>query len=113
MFKTKTSILDTLDVNDYKNHRLRQTYLTEYEVTIDLEDSDTLGNGFAGWYGYYTPYFGFNSMLAPKDFPIEIVESLAFYEIWYWKHGVPVEEVNSKAYETVCKEYWYKFFKNR
>lgn len=101
--KPKPSVLNSLELSDFKNHRLRQTYLAEYNVELFKEED--------GYWGMYCPCYGADGRLAPPEWPIEMAEAIIFYELWFFMHGICVPDNQPKAYEIVKKE--YKYFWNR
>lgn len=78
--------LDTLELSDFENHRLRQSYLGAYGVYLDLIDCRRWGLS-----DYYSMSWGHGFMQAtPGDKGLDTAEVWAFTFIWHWLRGVKV-----------------------
>lgn len=87
MNKTQ-SVLDSLNLGDFANHKLLRSYLADHKVEIV---TDTLDNGVSHCYWMCWPY-GF-LLMCSTDRGIKFAERWAFLFVWHWLRGVPLPEV--------------------
>jgi len=97
--------LDNLELSDFDNHKLRQSYLTERGCVIykpdhleTLESRMVMGN----CWGFYCPDCG-GGVALPGNYSAEHAETYAFYFIW---HYFRMKELNLDIPE--CYEIAYK-----
>lgn len=103
------SNLDILDISDFENHVLLQSYLDEHGVKIVKDDE------------CYTMVwkYGFMGMICPAHWHVKYAEIWSFYFVWSWLRGMYIQDAEEKASKMMCKrrekdkEYSRKMYEKR
>lgn len=102
--------LDTLELSDFDNHRLRQSYLGAYGVEVVASDPND-------HFRYYTMCWKHGFMMAtPEDWGQDTAEVWAFYFVWHWLRGLTIcyfDDSDRKGSKDVASDAAYAYYKHK